>query len=409
MKRILKFMLLPVFVGASSVTVIACNSNNDQGSNQDIINSAASKMQDHMFDMTKLGLTEIPPENTKYNTLAVTARNKITSYYSNLVKTDLNWDYPTVAVQIIGDSSTFLRYYGPDVESRIELTAKLTYKDLTANKNIIIKINNDTTDDQQKIDAIGTILTDYLRQSNLVVPFKTLFKDNLVSNSEEAKYVYSNIEAALRDNLFNSSKENPIPVIDVEGIKIFIRPSDLNSSNIIYNLDSSAIDSNKKTINGTLQNLIVRIYYQSGFYYEMKIESLKIAQSFSDINNQLSHILNQGPQPLQFNISNLPKDGQTLSDYDSDESFRNTVKEELFSYISKVYPTAKMKGSDSWNASKIKIENAASSPFYKDKDDEKRGYFEINVLFSFKVNNIEGEPEIVSPLVSNLKLNLNSL
>lgn len=415
MKKILKFLLVPVFVSSTTLTVVACGTN-EQISNQDIINLATGRMQNHMFNMNNdLGLTKIPDDQSSYNSLSGTVRQRITSYYSNLVQPGLNWDYPGVNVSVTTDSdstpSTFITKYGSNVESRINLTAHLAYKNLTAKTDIIVKINNDKTTQQEKIDAIGSYLTKYL-DTNPVFSFKTLFKDGLKSTDPEAAYADGQIQASLRNNLFiTTTTENPIPIIDVAGVDLSVqRPT---SEATIYTLDNDAM-SDKKQVQGSLENLTLTLGYESGgFHTSIEGKTLKIAQTFNDTNNQVATILNQGSEGLQFNKADLvagklPEENQMLDKYDPDNSFRDKVAEKIFNFISLVYPTAKMKGSDTWDASKVTIDNAASTSYIK--ENEKYGYFIVNVKFSFKVDNSNPDkPVVIETLVSNLKLNLNDL
>lgn len=406
MRKILKFLLLPVFVVSPAVTVVACGTSSEQVANEDILNSATGIMQNHTFNMDELGLKQIPSDKSTYDSLSVFARNKITEYYSNLVKPGLNWNYAPVTVSVTTDkvSSNFLTKYGLDVESRINLRTHLTYKNLKAEKDIVIKINNNNNNNQTKLNAIGSFLEKYLKDNKgFVIPFKVLFKDDLKSDEPGASFAFASIEAAFRSSLFTVTKEKPIPVIDVEGVDISIHPDTSNNeSNKIYSLKEA--DAEHKVILGTLENLILTISYGNGFYYQIKGNSYTIAQSFTDTTNQVSTILNQGSQGLQFNKvdlvnQELPKDNQKLADYDSDEQFIKKVTQKMFTFINMVYPTQKI--NSDWISSMIEIENAASSPYVKESDNY--GYFMVNISFSFKI----AENEVIAANVGNLKLNLN--
>ncbi|MGL5268815.1 MAG: hypothetical protein ACRC8P_03575 [Spiroplasma sp.] len=408
MKKILKFLLLPVFVISPTVTVVACGANAVQIASQDILNSATGRMQDHIFDMTELKLKEIPNDQSSYDSLSILTRDIITNYYSELVTPGLNWDYPAVAVKVTTDksSSPFLNKYGSDVESRINLTAHLTYKNLAASKDIVIKISNDKKSYQEKIDAIGNYLKKYLEDNNnFVFPFKTLFKDDLMSNDSNSIFAYNQIQAALRNSLFIPTKEKPIPVIDVAGVDMSIQGPDSPSK--IYSL--KGIDITTKTITGTLENLTLTIGYESGFYYKLSMnKTFNIVQSFTDATNQIATILNQGEQGLQFEKADLvdqelPKENQMLEKYDPKNEFRNKVAQKIFTFINIIYPTTKMKGSDTWDASRIEIENAASSPYII--EDKNYGYFMVNIKFNFKID----DSSAIVVLVGDLKLNLKNL
>lgn len=408
MRKILKFLLLPVFVISPTMTAVACGVSNEQIANEDILNSAAGRMQNHIFDMTELGLAQIPEDKAAYNSLTASTREKITNYYSELVKPGLNWDYPAVTVDVTADkdSSPFLNKYGQDVESRINLTAHLTYKNKSTSKNIVIKINNDTKNHQEKINAIGAFLEKYLEdKKDFNFPFKTLFKDNLKSNDPAAAFTYGQIQAALRSSLFSSTKDNPIPVIDVEGVDMFIEGPSSESSSNIYTL--KGIDTKNKVISGILENLKLTIGYETGFYYQISGKTYNIAQSFTDATNQIATILNQGKQGLQFNNSELvgsklPEDNQMFEAYDVNKEFSKKVTEKMFTFVNKVYPTDKIKGSDTWDASRIEIDNAASSSYVS--VDENSGYFMVNIKFSFKIN----DDSLIELTVGDLKLNLNN-
>jgi len=171
---------------------------------------------------------------------------------------------------------------------------------------IVVIITNDTASPQTRIDAIGTYLTTYLNSRTESFEFQTLFKNNLSSDDNEAKNVYGKIATSLKDALFSSDD----PIIDVEGLEFTVLPITAGQNQTIYNLTdvSEITDPDDSTatigvINGTLQNLTLEISDENAFSHDIALSSLtstslKIRQRFSDATNQISGILNQGPDAL---------------------------------------------------------------------------------------------------------------
>lgn len=398
MKKLLRFLLVPVFVGTSAITVVACGTSLPV-SNEDILSSAVGRMQNHTFNMSAdLHMNNGLPEDGKhYTDLSGSVRSRITAYYSDLVKETINWDYPSVAVRITADAdnSPFLRKYGPDVESRINLVAHLNYRNLSRDKAIVVKINNDTSSGKDKASAIATTLSTYLSTSP-TFNFSSLFKDGLTSAEAENGY-YGKITAPLRFALLKeTTQEQPIPIIDVAGVDLKVE----SGTGTIYNLNSNAVNAVDKRVEGTFQNLNLSLSYQNKFFAPLASQTIKVAQDFSKANNQIAEMLNQGNQALKFDRTTLPDEAQMLSDYDTDSSLRDAISAKLFEQIAIIYPTAKMSGNDPWDKTRITIDNADSSSY--NKEDDNHGNFIVNLKFDFRADNASG----IETLVSNIKINL---
>ncbi|MDQ7982765.1 MAG: hypothetical protein REH79_00910 [Spiroplasma sp.] len=425
MKQHLKFLFLSTLTSVPIVSVVACSTTSATSiSDQDILNSAEGMMQDHIFNMTYLGLSDLPADKVKYDDWKFpSAKTKIAEFYRDLVTNNLNWAYPTVTVDITSGEplkfieSSFINKYGPKVEARINLVAKLSFKGLTSSVPIVVKITNNETKAQDRIDAIGVFLQNYLNDSNLVFEFKTLLKDNLLSSEPEAKHAYGPITSNLRAALFTSSNEATIPVIDVDGIDFNVLPiGEAEPAKTIYTLnDSSAVQDD--TINGTLKNLTLQIIDKNTVKYnnitldslDKANQSLKVQQKFADANNQIGRILNQGPDGLKFEGADLPGGalptaGQVLSEYDAGSAFTNKVREKIFSLISKIYPTEKIDGS--WTQAAITFPTANSSEFVLESDENPSdnihfGYFLVTLDFESQIGG-----KTIKATISNIKLNL---
>ncbi len=444
MKRHLKFLLLSTLTTIPIVSVVACSSSDSSNfSDRDVLNSAEGVvMANQIFKMKEdLGLISIPSDGSNYDTiLTASVRTMISNHYSGLIKAgNLSWPYETVSVNIrnvkttyeLDDTGTnkpvesdtaFSAKYGADVEARIDLTADLSFKNLTSSVPVVVKITNDTASPQARIDAVGTYLTTYLNSRTDPFEFQTLFKNNLSSDDNEAKNVYGKITTSLKDALFNSDD----PVIDVEGLNFSVLPITAGENQTIYNLtDVSEItdpDDSTSTIgviNGTLQNLTLEVSDENAFSHDIALSSLttpslKIRQRFSDATNQISGILNQGADALWFIDSDLPSStlpnpGDTLSTYDGDaKAFTSKVAQKLFDFISQVYPSATM--GSGWVVDAITFPNANSSQFVLETDPDdpnsdgtNNGYFTINVEFSCTIGN-----DSILASIGDLRLNLKT-
>lgn len=410
MKKILKYLLVPVFVGSTALTVVACGTTQPAW-NQDILNSAVGRMQNHTFNMNEdLNLAALPEEGTKYSDLSVAVRSRINGYYSDLVKSSISWDNPSIDVSLSGqDDSPFLKKYGDLVESRLTLTAHLTYRNLNADTTIVVKINNDQANPIEKINAIGATLGTYL-DTNPVFYFQTLFKNHL--RSDDSSFKPLEIEAPLRTALFKeTTEENPIPVIDVAEVDIAVLTPESPAE--IYALDSPAIDTigEIKVIKGKLSNLSLMLHYQ-GFSTILTGKTLAVAQRISDASNQITSMLNQGQQALQFKQATLPEitpgaQPPTLQQYfdGTGASLKGDIQKKMFDIISKFYPTENMSGTiDPWASAQISFPNATSSPYIK--IDDTHGYFLANIRFLIKFDNLTPNPTTIDSLVYNIKLNL---
>lgn len=449
MKQHLKFLLLSTLTSIPIVSVVACASSNLTGiADRDVLNSAeGTVMANQTFNMNKnLGLIALPNDGSNYDNLDSNIKNKISEHYSELVKVgNLNWPYETVSVNIhnvkttyvynettgkndlVTSETAFSTKYGPLVEAKIDLTAELSFKNLTSSVPIVVIINNDNDNatPQAKINAIGNYLTDYLNNRTDPFEFQTLFKNNLSSDDKEAANVYNKIEASLNNTLFNESD----PVIDVEGISFRLPPIAKGQNQTIYNLTgtSEITDPDDSTstigvIDGILQNLTLQIFNGSYSYNinlsDLTAQNIKIRQRFADADNQIAGILNQGPDSLWFINSDLPngtlpEPGEKLVDYDGAErTFTSQVAKALFESISSVYPggTGAIMGED-WtvNAITFPTENQSQFVLVTDPDDPNSdgvntGYFIVNVEFSCIIGN-----DTISASVGDLRLNLKTI
>lgn len=444
MKRYLKFLLLSTLTTMPIVSVVACSSSDSSNfSDRDVLNSAEGVvMANQTFKMNAdLSLINIPNDGSNYNALNASVRTIISNHYSALIKSgNLSWPYETVSVNIrnvkttyelddttgankpVESETAFSAKYGADVEAKIDLTADLSFKNLTSSVPIVVIITNDTASPQTRIDAIGTYLTTYLNSRTESFEFQTLFKNNLSSDDNEAKNVYGKIATSLKDALFSSDD----PIIDVEGLEFTVLPITAGQNQTIYNLTdvSEITDPDDSTatigvINGTLQNLTLEISDKNAFSHDIALSSLtstslKIRQRFSDATNQISGILNQGPDALWFINSDLPNStlpnpGDTLSTYDGDaKAFTAKVAQKLFDLISQVYPSATM--GSAWTVDAITFPNANSSQFVLETDPDdpnsdgtNNGYFTINVQFSCTIGN-----DSILSSIGDLRLNLKT-
>lgn len=416
MKKLFKILIVPVFIIAPTMTVIACGTTSQQVSNQDILNSASGRMQNHTFNMTELSLSGIPNNDLRYEQLSGTARGKIESYYRELVKAgSITWDYPTVAVQIKSDNTTlFVNKYGPNVEARVNIIAHLSYQSLVSDKPITVRIANDNAAEQDKADAIKTYLKDVeLNPNNPIFLFRTLLQDGLKSNAQGINIIYDKITSDLRSYLFETtSNENPFPIIDVAATNITVF-GNTSSSDEIYTFDNQSLNPATATVTGKLKKLTLRINYNNK-YSDLKLDdltsqSLNVAQTFTDVNNQLLTTLNQAYNFKKSDLNNntLPASGQTLAEYDPTpgaNTFTGKIKTALFNKIAIIYPTAKM--DSTWTADLINIPNPAASRFTLLPGNTHYGSFILtSVIFEFKLNN----EVIIQATINNIQLNLNDL
>ncbi|MBE4703913.1 hypothetical protein [Spiroplasma platyhelix] len=403
MKKLLKYLLVPVFASSTTLTVVACGTSEPVW-NQDILSSAVGQMQDHTFNMSQdLLLAQIPATGTLYNTLTNPVKNRINNYYSSLVSSsNINWGYPDVAVSVTAEenNSPFQRKYGENVESRINLDAHLTYKGLQAKTTIVVKISNDKTSPKQKIDAIGSTLTTYLA-TNPVFNFKTLFKDGLMSDDASANKLY--FEGPLRTALFiDTTETDPVPFIDVAGVDIAVElPS---SPTKIYDLTGVETINEKKVITGSVQHLDLILYDQRGNSAILNDKTLKVAQNINDASNHITTMLTQGESVLQFKQATLPTESQTLEEYYTvDATLKGKVQQKFFDIISLFYPASKINGSETWSAERVSFPNESSTPFIKKNPTDTQGYFFISVKFEFHVDS----NTVIDSTVYDIKLNLS--
>lgn len=397
MKKILRFLLVPVFVGSTSLTVVACGTSPTVW-NQDILESAVGQMQNHTFKMNDdLGLNNLPSGKfTDRENLGV--RNDITGYYQGLVKTnDVTWDNPTVDVEIRPDEteSEFVAKYGNLVEARVTLIAHLSFRNLSKDTAIVVKITNDVALGQERINAIGAYLGTYL-ESNPTFNFPDLFEDNLTNKQENA--IYGKIQAPLREALFTTkTNDEDFPVIDVEGIDIEVSAAS-ETEQVIYKLNDNAIDG--KLIKGTLQNLSLTVHDGSFKSTPLTGQTLNIAQSVSDASTQINNILNQS---LTFPVATLPQAGSSLA---SNANVQQLIQTALFNLIKVVYPTAKMQGTVPWDEKLITFPNSDSNFYVAEKnageEESKFGHFLVDMQFKFVIG-----PEIqIDALANSIKINL---
>lgn len=449
MKQHLKFLLLSTLTSIPIVSVVACASSDSNGfSNRDVLNSAEGVvMANQTFKMSEdLKLIAIPSDGSNYDTIISTnVKDMISNHYSELVKSgNLSWPYETVSVNIrnikttyvynpttgknepIESPTAFSAKYGADVEARIDLTADLSFRKLTSSVPIVVKITNDTSSSQAKVDAVGNYLTTYLNNhEDDPFEFQTLFKNNLSSDDNEANNVYGKIATSLKDALFRTNDNQTTPVIDVEGLDFNVLPIASGQNQTIYSLtgvseipnpDNSAATIG--VINGTLQNLTLQIS-NDAFHHNIDLSSLttpnlKIRQRFTDATNQVAGILNQGADALWFIDSDLPNStlptiGQILADYDGDsKSFTTKVAQKFFDLITQIYPSTIM--GSSWAVDAITFPTANSSQFVLETDPDdpnsdgtNNGYFTINVQFSCTIGN-----DTISTSIGDLRLNLKT-
>lgn len=444
MKRHLKFLLLSTLTTIPIVSVVACSSSDSSNfSDRDVLNSAEGVvMVNQTFKMKEdLGLIAIPSDGSDYDALATSVRTMISNDYRELIKSgNLSWPYDTVSVNIrnvkttyelddttntnkaVESDTAFSAKYGSDVEARIDLTADLSFKNLTSSVPIVVIITNDTATPQARVDAIGTYLTTYLNSRTDPFEFQTLFKNNLASDDNEAKNVYGKITTSLKDALFNSDE----PIIDVAGINFNVLPIAAGQNQTIYTLtDVSEItdpDDDTTTIgviNGTLQNLTLEISDENAFAHDITLSSLttpslNIRQRFTDATNQIAGILDQGADALWFVDSDLPNStlptpGENLSTYDNDtNAFTSTVAAKLFDLISQIYPSAIM--GSAWIVDAITFPTINSSQFVLETDPDdpnsdgtNNGYFMVNVQFSVVIGN-----DTITATIGDLRLNLKT-
>lgn len=403
MKKILRFLLVPVFVGSASLTVVACGTNATVW-NQDILESAVGQMQNHTFKMSDdLGLNNLPSGKfTDRENLGVS--NDISGYYQGLVKTnDVTWDNPTVDVQIRADEaeSEFVAKYGNLVEARVSLIAHLSFRNLSKDTPIVVKITNDLALGKQRIDAIGTYLGTYLA-TNPTFNFPDLFEDNLTNKIEKA--MYGKIEAPLREALFTTKiNDEAFPVIDVEGIDIEVTAAS-DAEQVIYKLNDNAIDG--KLIRGTLQNLSLIVHDGSFRSEPLTGQTLNIAQSVSDASTQINNILNQS---LNFSVATLPQAGSSLA---SNANVQQLIQTALFNLIKVIYPTAKMKGTVTWDEKLIEFPNSDSNLYVAEKnsgEESKFGHFLVDMQFKFVIGPDSEQPDKqiqIDALANSIKINL---
>lgn len=392
MKKLLKYLLVPVLAGTTTLTVVACGTN-ETGVPQDVLSSAVGAMRNATFQMEKdLFLSSLP--NDKYSKLDSSARDVIYNYYSDLVKPGTTWDKPAVAVALEDkDENIFIRKYGSEVEARITITAHLTFQNKTADKDIVVKINNDATSEQVKIEAIGSTVGFYL-DGNPTFNSPTLFKDGL--KSDDPFVSKTQIQAPIEDGLFKKSiSEDGFPIIEVAGVSLqVILPE---TSTEIYTLDKIVnADNEKETvrlIQGSLKNLSLKLNYGIDASTIITGKTLTIVQNISDATSQISSLLLQS---LQFSQTVLPTAGQTLEDYfdNAGKELKQTIQNKLFTdFISVIYPAAKMTGTvDTWAATQI-IFPDGSTPFIQDDENDDWGYFLIRINFKVTIANHDPSKE----------------
>lgn len=416
MKKILKFLLMPILVLAPTMTVIACGSGGVQLSDADILSLAEGQMQNHTFAMKEdLGLMNLPTR--RYSNLSSTTRGIITKHYQSQIEPGVNWDNPAVNVSINQSESNlnFLNRYGADVEARLVVTAHLKYKNLESDKNIVIKITNDQTNKKQKVDGITNYLNGYLAAVNPNFSFSTLLSDGLVSNKPGINGQLANIEASLRRTLFTESDtrdpdNTDVPILDVAGVGLSVQLSAPATDTVIYNLNSSAIDTTNEVVTGVLQNLILTLGYQTGeqnainLATDPNVKSLNIAQNFISVGTQIANILNQG-SGFSFEQATLPNSGETIADYDARVgNFIEAVQNKFFNeYIALYYPTGKM--NPNWTSGLVDITSQASSSYVMHDFDNPSygGYFaSVNLSFTYKVD----DNNSITASVFNVRLNI---
>lgn len=406
MKKILRFLLVPVFVGSASLTVVACGTSATVW-NQDILESAVGQMQNYTFKMNAdLGLNNLP--TGKFNDQSnLSVRNDINGYYQSLVETnDVTWDNPTVAVKIVADAteSPFVAKYGPTVETRITLIAKLSYRDVSAEKSIVVKVTNELEPEKTKLDAVGSYLSTYLSDQQPTFNFQSLFKDGI--KADDAAFNSLDYQAPLRKALLkDTTSEDPFPVIDVEGMELTVQPT--TPTGEVYQLDSPAITAEKKIVTGTLKNLDLFISNNNWNVapYQITGKTFKIAQAVNQTSDQIAQLLSQPSQSLEFKETALPAAGDSLAKYG--EAFQGKIQDKLFIKIAEFFPTAKMNGQKTWDAKLITFPTAASN-LYEEISDT-RGYFLVDLKFEFPIVLDEAEPKnnvIINASLTGLRINL---
>lgn len=332
MKKLLKFMLMPMLVGTPAMSVVACANSNTQYPADQILNIAVGRMNPATFkmkgnaqdpnDVDRLGLTSLPETSKTYEDLSAENKNVITQHFKTLVTTGSEttagvWQYPSVDVIVSAITGQKFTWYGTtgDIQAKISVNVNLTYQGLQKQKKVTLVVFNDVTDSLTKAKAIAnTVKASLNTATQTAVDLDTLPMDGIKGNSSTQQSVLTKISSSLAQAWVNPTPFNSTDkswMIDVIGnVQITATPAD--NTNSFYTLDSPAISSDNKFITATLTNLNITITYKSPFGGTEEPSSFSTADLTTA--SQKIKVQQSTGTAMKNQLANaLPKDSITLS------------------------------------------------------------------------------------------------
>lgn len=413
MKSLLKLLGTLTLATTPVVTVVACDSENNQMIPRDILNFAASFVTDSSLkikdDLNLSDYTNIREMKGKiFSELDTSVQTAIGNFFSNKLKESTNehptnWYHPDAHVKIMdyvakkdndNDEKEKANFFLPTgselVNGYLWVKVEISYLTLpSVTKDIKITINNDTshTSDQKKADAIRDFIKEEITKGNLNINVENLpITEKIDAPSKEdiartqLSYIKQNLNVAIKDKVQYS---------DLGLGFVFSGDFSNDAKSTLFKMTNPTITNNDdKSIvfNGNVSNITIDFLIGNdgkSTFNTGDIESktaIKINQTFVDATTQISKIFSEWTVDT---VQELPKDSDKYSDYDKNGKIKKQViTNGYFSNINKIYSILVPK----WNDSVITITNPESG--FNLNPNEKNGYFNLNFKLEYDLTGI---------------------
>lgn len=413
MKSLLKLLGKLALATTPVVTVVACDSENNQMIPRDILNFAASFVTDSSLkikdDLNLSDDTNIGEMKGKiFSELDTYVQTAIGNFFSNKLKESTNkhptnWYHPDAHVKIMdyvakkdndNDEKEKVKFVLPTgselVNGYLWVKAEISYLTLpSVTKDIKITINNDTshTSDQKKADAIRDFIKEEITKGNLNINVENLpITEKIDAPSKEdiartqLSYIKQNLNVAIKDKVQYS---------DLGLGFVFSGDFSNDAKSTLFKMTNPTITNNDdKSIvfNGNISNITIDFLIGNdgkSTFNTGDIESkttIKINQTFVDATTQISKIFSEWTVDT---VQELPKASDKYSDYDKDGKIKKQViTNGYFANINKIYSILVPK----WNDSVITITNPESG--FNLNPNEKNGYFNLNFKLEYYLTGI---------------------
>lgn len=413
MKSLLKLLGTLALATTPVVTVVACDSENNQMTPRYILNFAASFVTDSSLkikdDLNLSDDTNIGEMKGKiFSELDTSVQTAIGNFFSNKLKESTNehptnWYHPDAHVKIMdyvpkkdndNDEKEKAKFVLPTgsqlVNGYLWVKAEISYLTLpSVTKDIKITINNDTsrTSDQKKADAIRDFIKEEITKGNLNINVENLpitGKIDAPSKEDIARtqlsYIKQNLNVAIKDKVQYS---------DLGLGFLFSGDFSNDAKSTLFKMTNPTITNNDdKSIvfNGNVSNITIDFLIGNdgkSTFNTGDIESktaIKINQTFVDATTQISKIFSEWTVDT---VQELPKASDKYSDYDKNGKIKKQViTNGYFANINKIYSILVPK----WNDSVITITNPESG--FNLNPNEKNGYFNLNFKLEYDLTGI---------------------